>query len=93
MDEHNFIRFMCDDCMQYIQNIDLVLREVQDEVHKNKQNLVEYKHEFKASLKENENEIKQLLEAIEKRYEERINKMIKYQKSCEKSVEEIKKII
>ena len=58
MVEHNSIRFICDDCMHYIQNIDLVLREGQDEVHKNKQNLVKYKHEFKASLKENENEIK-----------------------------------
>ena len=50
--------------MQYIQNIDLMLREVQDEVHKNKENLVEYKNEFKASLKENK--IKQFLEAMEK---------------------------
>ena len=62
-------------------NIVLVLREVQDEVYKNKQNVVEYKHEFKASLKENE--IKQLLVALEKRYEGRINIIIKYKKSCE----------
>ena len=34
--------------------------------------------DFKALLKENENEIKQLLETIEKRYEESINIVIKY---------------
>ena len=51
--------------------------------------MVDYKNKFKASLKETV--IKQLLDSMEKRYEERINKIINYQKSCEKSVEEIKK--
>ena len=40
------------------------------------------KHEFKASLKENE--IKKLLVVVDKRYKERINKIVKYQKLCEK---------
>ena len=75
----------------FIQNIDLVLKGVQDEVHKNNQNLVEYKHEFKVRLKGNETEIKHLLEAIEKRCEQRVNKMITIQKSSEKNVEAIKK--
>ena len=83
----------CDDCMMYIQNIDLVLKGVQDEVDKNKQNLVEYKHEFKPIHKENETEIKHLLETIQNRYDERMNKMINIQKSSEKNVEEIKKLI
>ena len=38
---------------------------------KKKQTTPEYKGELKDSLKQNENEIKMLLIAIEKRYEER----------------------
>ena len=75
MDENNFIRFMCDDCVMYIHNIDLVLKRVQDEIHKNKQDLVKYKHEFQATFKENETEIKHLLEAIQKRYDEMLRKL------------------
>ncbi|KAI8116613.1 hypothetical protein FF38_04414 [Lucilia cuprina] len=89
---NNFIRFMCVDCIQYIHNVDLVLKEIQYEVQKNKQNLVDYKHEFESSLNQNENEIKQLLEAIEVRFGERIKKMEFVQKSCEKNVNEIQKI-
>lgn len=92
VDENKFIRYICDDCMQYIINIDVVLKEIQDEVIKNKQNQMEYKNEFKSSLKQSENEIQKILEAIETNYEERINKMINLQKSCEKNVEEVKKL-
>lgn len=91
-DETNYIRFICDDCTQYIQNVDLVLREIQDNVNKNKQTLAEYKHEFECSLKQNEVEIKNLLEAIENRYDERFKKMDNIQKICEKSVEEVKSL-
>lgn len=67
---------MCDDCIQYIHNVDFVLKEIQDGVNKNKRNLAEYKTEFEVSLKQNETEIKKLLEAIENRYEERLKKLI-----------------
>lgn len=92
LEASNFIRFMCDDCVQYIHNVDLVLKDIQDGVYKNKQNLMEYKNEFASSLKQNENEIKQLLEVIEKRYDERLKKMDKAQKICEQNVSEIKKL-
>lgn len=51
---------ICDDCIQYIKNIAKVLKEMHDGV-------LNYKHEFKTSLKDNENEIKNLLEAFETR--------------------------
>lgn len=89
LNKHNFIRFICDDCVHYIHNIEELLREIHDGVEKNKQQLNEYKHEFKATLKRNENEIKELLEAIENRYEERIKKLDFATKNCEKNVKEM----
>lgn len=92
IDEDNFVRFICDDCLQYIHNVDLVLKEIQDGVDKNKITLKEYKDEFESSLKQNEIEIKELLEAIEKRYDERFKKIDNIQKLCEKNVQEVNKI-
>lgn len=87
-----YLRYMCDDCVQYIHNVDFALREIQDGVNKNKVNLVEYKNDFEMSLKQNENEIRQLLQAIEKRYEERFRKIDDAQKIVEKNVNEIKNL-
>ena len=92
LESNNFVRFICEDCMQYIRNVDLALGEIQDGVRINKQNLKEYKREFETSLKQNENEIKQLLEAIEKRYEKRLKILDDTQKACEKYFEELKKL-
>lgn len=92
MGKKDYARFVCDDCMQYVHNVDLVAREIQCDVNKIKQNLIEYKNEFEVSLKHNENEIKNLLEAIEKRYEERLKKIDIIQKSCNKNLEEMNKI-
>lgn len=92
MNEDNFVRYICDDCMLYIQNVDLVLREIQMNVVNNKQTLIDYKHEFESSLRKNENEIKSLLEAIEGRYNDRFKKMEIIQKLCEKNVQEVKKL-
>lgn len=92
LEADNFLRFMCGDCVQYIHNVDMVVKDIQDSVNKNKQNLIEYKLEFDSALKRNENEIKQLLEAIEKRYEERLRKIDKAQKICETNFEEIKNL-
>ena len=52
----------------------MVNEQIQNSVNKSKKNLVEYKGEFEMVLKHNENEIKQLLHAIKKRYEERLKK-------------------
>ena len=43
-------------------------------MNKNKQNLISYKYKFETSLKQNENEVEQLLKAFVKWSEERINK-------------------
>lgn len=88
LDTGGFVRFICDDCIQYIHNIDMVLKEIQDDVKRNRQNLVEYKDEFEMSLKQNENEIKILLEAIEKRYDERFKRIDSVQKYCERNMQE-----
>lgn len=92
LENNNFVRYICDDCIQYIHNVDLMLRAIQDSVGENRQNLVEYKTEFEMSLKQNEKEIKILLEAIEQRYEERLKKMDSVQKICEKNIKEVKKM-
>lgn len=92
IDEDNFVRYICNDCMLYIQNVDLVVREIQNSVDKNRQTLLDYKHEFESSLKINELEIKSLLEVIERRYDDRFKKIENVQKLCEKNVEEVKKL-
>lgn len=90
--KNNFVRFVCEDCMQLIQNIDMALKDILDDVKKSKHYLVEYKNEFNMSLKQNEREIKQLLQAVESRYEERIKKIDAVQSSCEKNIKEIQKV-
>ena len=49
LEKENFMRFMCNECLQYIQIFDLVLVVVQEGVKKtNKQTLPEYKYEFES---------------------------------------------
>ena len=92
LDSDNYLRFMCDDCLQYIHNVDMAIDEIQNSVNKRKENLVEYKGEFEMALKQNENEIKQLLHAIERRYEERLKKIDEAQKYCDNNFKEVKKL-
>ena len=61
LEANNLVRFICEDCIQYIKNIDLVLSEIQDGVRVSRQNLKKYKMEFESPLRQNENKIKQLL--------------------------------
>lgn len=89
LNKQNFVRYICDGCLQYIKNIDEVLREILDGVQKNKQQLSEYKLEFQSAIKHNENEMKLLLEAIENRYVERLEKLNNANKNCEKNVKEL----
>ena len=67
----------------------MAIEEIENRVNKNKENLVD--GEFETALKQNENEIKQLLHAIEERYEERVQKIDKAQKYCDENVKEVKK--
>ena len=68
----------------------MAIEEIQNSVNKSKENLVEYKGEFETALKQNENEIKRLLHAIRKRYEERLKKIDEAQKYYDKIVKEVK---
>lgn len=86
------IRYICDDCIHYMHNIDKALVDIQKNMEKNCNNLTEYKGEFEAALKQNENAMKNLLEAIENKYDERIKKLDEAQKVCQINVNEIKKI-
>ena len=45
----------------------MAIEEIQNSININEENLVEYKGKFEKALKQNENEIKQLLHAIEKK--------------------------
>lgn len=82
----NFIRFICDNCIRYVLNVDEVLRHVLDCTQKNKQRLSEYKSEFEAALKKNTDDFKNLLVAIENRYDERFKKLDLTFQKCDKSV-------
>lgn len=57
------------------------------------QHLIDYNDEFEQSQQHNEMEIKQLLEAIEKRYETRMNKQEEIQQNYEKNIKEIGKLV
>lgn len=92
LNSNGMIKFICNECILYIHNVDMALREIHESVDKNKDNLREYKYEFEASLKNNEIEIKKLLEAIEIRYEERLKSIYEAQKSCENNVKEVKQL-
>lgn len=93
LNSNGMIKFICDECILYIHNVDIAMREIHESVDKNKENLREYKYEFEASLKNNESEIKKLLEAIEIRYEERLKSIYEAQKSCENNVKEVKQLL
>lgn len=89
---NSMLRIICDDCVQYIHNVDMVLNKIEADVNKSKQNLIEYKNEFQFLVDENKKELKELLKAIEKRYMERVKQIEIVQKESEKNNEEIKKL-
>ena len=82
--------FLCDECVQYIHKMDTTIGDIQENVKK--QHLAEYKGEFKDCLKQNENEIKELLEGIEKRCEERSKKLYEAQMQSDVNVKEISQL-
>lgn len=71
----------------------MVLGEIQDFVNDNKISFAEYKKEFELSLKQNEYEIKKLLQALDKGYEERMRNIDNAQKISENNVIEVSKLI
>lgn len=54
LDTNEMIKFMCGDCILYIHNVDMVLKEMQEVVKKNRNYLKEYRIEFDESLNKNE---------------------------------------
>ena len=56
----------------------------------NKQQLQNYKLEFEASLKHNDNELRQFLEVIKRRYDDRMKKLYNAIKICEDNRKEVK---
>lgn len=63
-----------------------------EEVAKNKQQQQQYKQEFEEAIQHNETEIKQLLEVIELRYEERIQRLENVQINCKNNLKEINEL-
>ncbi|XP_036340117.1 uncharacterized protein LOC118749421 [Rhagoletis pomonella] len=92
LQECEMLRFMCADCVHYVNNVDDILKDMQMVVKQNGQQLQEYRSEFDNALRKNEQEIKHLLQAVETAFSERIRAMQKAQESCEKSVKEVNKI-
>lgn len=62
-----------------------------EEVAKNKQQQ-QYIQEFEEAIQHNEAEIKQLLEVIELRYEERIQRLENVQINCKNNLKEINEL-
>ena len=91
LNQYSMLRFMCENCVTYIHNMDHVMKNLQCEINRNNILINEYKGEFESTLKHNENEIKQLLEAIENKYSERIRAMQKVQGKCDLNIREVKK--
>ncbi|XP_036335074.1 uncharacterized protein LOC118745643 isoform X1 [Rhagoletis pomonella] len=85
---HPIVKFICVECVTYIHNVDLVIRDIQENVHKNNTYFREYKSEFEEALKTNQMEMKQLLVEMEKRYNERIEALrAQYEEFSKKAVE------
>lgn len=91
-EKNNMVRLMCDECVTYIQNVDLVMQDMQMSVKRNNSILNEYKQEFEDIMKTSQNEIKALLEAVESRYTQRVAAMERSQKLFEKKIGEMKSL-
>ena len=78
--------FMCEDCKQYIHNVDLVIRDIQHVVEQNDLRFKEYKNEFEASLKQYEKEMKSLLVDVEDRFKARLKVLKTTEKTCNECV-------
>ncbi|XP_055388117.1 uncharacterized protein LOC129616490 [Condylostylus longicornis] len=89
LDSNRCIKFICDECILYIQNVDIILQNIDCAVKKNNDYLNEYKQEFESAIKKNEQEVIELLRAIEDRYFERLEGIKEAQ---EKEFEKVSKI-
>lgn len=89
--ETPMLKVFCNDCMQYVLNVDMVLQEILELVARNRQTLIDYKHEFETSLKKNEEQNKKNMEAMEKSFNEKFKKFSEMQQSCDRNMEQINK--
>lgn len=101
------VRFMCDNCIQLVHNVDEVLRDMQSEMKKNGarfcEELSDYKKHFQTAIEKSqealldaqqssENELKSLLINVEKKFSERLIAMQEVKKVCENGAIEVGKI-
>uniref|UniRef100_A0A0A1WIE3 Chromosome partition protein Smc n=1 Tax=Zeugodacus cucurbitae TaxID=28588 RepID=A0A0A1WIE3_ZEUCU len=90
LSETNMVHFVCDDCLTYIHNMDTAMKEIQDQVIKSNNYLKEYKRDFQKTLEKNENELKQMLEAVEARFVNRMEELNEVQSMCKTTMNEVK---
>ena len=57
IDTNSMVILMCEDCRQYIENVDLSIRDISKVVQCTNSSVKEYRSEFDASLKRHEEEI------------------------------------
>ncbi|XP_017488515.1 PREDICTED: uncharacterized protein LOC108376783 [Rhagoletis zephyria] len=69
---HPMVKFICPECIIYIQNVDLLLRDITENVKKNNMYLKEYKDEFEEALKVNRKEVKQLIRSMDEKFSEKL---------------------
>ncbi|XP_067619860.1 repetitive organellar protein-like [Eurosta solidaginis] len=89
---HPMVNFICEECITYIHNIDLVLRDMQESVNRNSGYLKEYKNEFEEALKTNQKEMRALMKTMEEKYNERLATLKMHQEMYIKNAAEIKKV-
>ena len=84
--------FMCEDCRQYIHNVDLVIRDIQHVVQQNDLRFKDYKNEFDSSLKQYEKEMKSFLVDVEDRFKARVKLLKTTEKTCTECVSKMQNL-
>lgn len=87
--EHPMLKFICEECVTYIRNVDLILRDITESVNKNNRYLKEYKHEFGEALKSNRMVVEQLMGSLEASFNDRLASIKAHYEACIKIQKDI----
>uniref|UniRef100_A0A1A9W984 Uncharacterized protein n=1 Tax=Glossina brevipalpis TaxID=37001 RepID=A0A1A9W984_9MUSC len=89
---NNYIKFMCDDCVTYIQNVDSVVGNIGEMVIKNRSLLVEYREECSKLLTSNVEKVSDLLLEFERKIDEKLRILSRAYRANDQCATELKRI-
>lgn len=89
IDTNPMVVFMCEDCVQYIHNVDFTITNIYDIMQKK---FKEYGDKFDDSLKHHEDEMKSLLKAVEDRFKARVKVLSSAEKTYGDCVEKMQSL-